>query len=217
MPSVIPCVSVCIIAVALLISSGIWFAILLAKLINSSAAQDRISGSIPIMPLSRAVIMLAAPDVRALEFFEMPPTKDCTRETAAFATLGANCAAFVTISPRIFPASATRPSRPPFLNASVSCPTYSVACSAASFNGSAMPSYSSMPRPSREDFRIVTAPFRLSFMVSAMLAAAPSASEIALCTFVISFGAAFINARKPDIAFLPTSASAFADFSASVI
>ena len=45
-------------------------------------------------------------------------------------------------------------------------------------------------------------------MVSAILREVPSQSEIAPDSFSISAGAAFISARNPDIAFLPTSACA---------
>ena len=54
-------------------------------------------------------------------------------------------------------------------------------------------------------------------MVSAMLFAVPSAFAIAVFSFSMSAGAAFIRARKPDMAFLPTRASAFAVCSDSVI
>ena len=54
-------------------------------------------------------------------------------------------------------------------------------------------------------------------MVSAMFFAASLQLFTAPDTFSISSGAAFINARKPDMAFFPTRASALFAFSASVI
>ena len=55
------------------------------------------------------------------------------------------------------------------------------------------------------DFRMVSCPVRLSCMVSAMARDVPSQEEIAPCSFSISAGAAFMRARKPDMAFFPTS------------
>ena len=52
-------------------------------------------------------------------------------------------------------------------------------------------------------------------MVSAILAAEPSQLAIALESFSISASPAFIRARNPDIAFLPTNDSAAAAFSDS--
>ena len=52
-------------------------------------------------------------------------------------------------------------------------------------------------------------------MVSAMLSEAPSQFSMAPLSLSISDWLAFIRARKPDMAFLPTSASAFAAFSDS--
>ena len=52
-------------------------------------------------------------------------------------------------------------------------------------------------------------------MVSAMLSDAPSQFSMAPLNLSISDWLAFIRARKPDIAFLPTSASALAAFSDS--
>ena len=60
------------------------------------------------------------------------------------------------------------------------------------------------------DFRMVSWPFRLSCMVAAMLSAVPSQFSIAEDSLSISSGAAFIKARKPDMAFLPTRDSAAA-------
>ena len=54
-------------------------------------------------------------------------------------------------------------------------------------------------------------------MVSAIFSAVPSQFVMALFSFSISAGAAFITARKPDMAFFPTSASAFAACSDSDI
>ena len=54
------------------------------------------------------------------------------------------------------------------------------------------------------DFRMVSCPVRLSCMVSAMARDVPSQEEIAPCSFSMSAGAAFIKARNPDMAFLPT-------------
>ena len=67
------------------------------------------------------------------------------------------------------------------------------------------------------DFRIVICPSRLSCIVSAMFFAASLQLLTAPDTLLISSGAAFIRARKPDMAFFPTSASALFAFSASVI
>ena len=58
-------------------------------------------------------------------------------------------------------------------------------------------------------------PGRLSCMVAAISADFPSQFAMALLTFSMSAGAAFISARKPDMAFFPTSASAAAAFSDS--
>ena len=52
-------------------------------------------------------------------------------------------------------------------------------------------------------------------MVAAISADFPSQFAMALLTFSMSAGAAFISARKPDMAFFPTSASAAAAFSDS--
>ena len=52
-------------------------------------------------------------------------------------------------------------------------------------------------------------------MVSAMSCAVPSQSSMALLSLSISSGAAFIRARNPDMAFLPTRASAVFAFSDS--
>ena len=64
-------------------------------------------------------------------------------------------------------------------------------------------------------FRMVSCPARLSCMVAAISADFPSQFAMALLTFSISAGAAFISARNPDMAFFPTSASAAAAFSDS--
>ena len=52
-------------------------------------------------------------------------------------------------------------------------------------------------------------------MVSAMLSDAPSQFSMAPRSLLMSVSLEFIRARKPDIAFLPTSASALAAFSDS--
>ena len=52
-------------------------------------------------------------------------------------------------------------------------------------------------------------------MVAAISADFPSQFAMALLTFSMSAGAAFIRARKPDMAFFPTRASAAAAFSDS--
>ena len=54
-------------------------------------------------------------------------------------------------------------------------------------------------------------------MVSAIARDVPSHSAIAPDSLSISCGAAFISARKPDIAFFPTRACAALAFSDSVI
>ena len=66
-------------------------------------------------------------------------------------------------------------------------------------------------------FRMVSCPARLSCMVAAIFSAVPSQLLMALFNFSMSPGAAFITARKPDMAFFPTSASALAAFSDSDI
>ena len=65
-------------------------------------------------------------------------------------------------------------------------------------------------------FRMVSCPIRLSCMVAAIFSAMPSQLAIAPLNFSISAGAAFIKARKPLIAFLPTRVSAALAFSDSV-
>ena len=67
-----------------------------------------------------------------------------------------------------------------------------------------------MASSSSWDFRMVSCPFRLSCMVLAMSSATPSQFSMAEDSLSISSGAAFIRARKPDMAFLPTSDSAAA-------
>ena len=74
-----------------------------------------------------------------------------------------------------------------------------------------------MASSSSWDFRMVSCPARLSCMVVAIFSAVPSQLLMALFSFSISPGAAFITARKPDMAFLPTRASALAAFSDSDI
>ena len=59
-------------------------------------------------------------------------------------------------------------------------------------------------------FKIVSCPARLSCMVSAIRSAVPSQLLMALFSFSISPGAAFITARNPLMAFFPTNASALA-------
>ena len=72
-----------------------------------------------------------------------------------------------------------------------------------------------MASSSSWDLRIVSCPARLSCMVFAIDSAVPSQFAMALESFAISFSPAFIRARKPDIAFLPTSDSAAFAFSDS--
>ena len=67
------------------------------------------------------------------------------------------------------------------------------------------------------DFRMVSCPARLSCMVSAICKEVPSQFAIAPDNLSIYAGAAFIKARKPDIAFLPTSDCAVLAFSDSDI
>ena len=67
------------------------------------------------------------------------------------------------------------------------------------------------------DLRIVSCPARLSCMVSAMERDVPSQFAMAPDSLSISAGAAFIRARKPDMAFLPTRVSAALAFSDSDI
>ena len=66
-------------------------------------------------------------------------------------------------------------------------------------------------------FKIVSCPARLSCIVAAIFSAVPSQFVIAPFSFSISAGAAFITARNPLMAFLPTSASALAACSDSDI
>ena len=73
-----------------------------------------------------------------------------------------------------------------------------------------------IPALSSVDFKIVIEPLVLSSIVSAMLFAAPSALPSASSSFFMSFGLAFIIARNPDIAFLPTRLSAAVAFSEAV-
>ena len=67
----------------------------------------------------------------------------------------------------------------------------------------------------KADLRIVTCPFRLSCMVAAIFSADPSQLSIALESLFRSASEAFMMARKPDMAFLPTRASAVLAFSDS--
>ena len=67
------------------------------------------------------------------------------------------------------------------------------------------------------DFRMVSCPARLSCMVSAICKDVPSQFAIAPDNLSISAGAAFIRARNPDMAFLPTRVSAALAFSDSDI
>ena len=59
-------------------------------------------------------------------------------------------------------------------------------------------------------FKVVICPFRLSCMTDAIFCEAPSQFSMEPRSLSISSGAAFINARKPLIAFVPTIASALA-------
>ena len=65
--------------------------------------------------------------------------------------------------------------------------------------------------------RIVSCPFRLSCMIAAMSSADPSQFSMALRNLSMSPGAEFMRARKPLMAFLPTSVSAAAAASDSDI
>ena len=66
------------------------------------------------------------------------------------------------------------------------------------------------------DFRIVSWPSRLSCMVSAIFWDVPSQLAMAADSLFTSASDAFMMARKPDMAVLPTSVSAAAAFSDSV-
>ena len=67
------------------------------------------------------------------------------------------------------------------------------------------------------DFKMVSCPARLSCMVSAIEREVPSQFAIAPDNLSISAGAAFIRAKNPDMAFLPTRVSAALAFSDSDI
>ena len=74
-----------------------------------------------------------------------------------------------------------------------------------------------MASSSSWDFKMVSCPERLSCMISAISSEVPLQLSIAPSSLAMSAGAAFIRARKPDMAFLPTSVSAACAFSDSVI
>ena len=93
--------------------------------------------------------------------------------------------------------------------------TKSVMCCTIFVTVGASVSEIEMPADSSVDFRIVSDPFVLSSIVSAMLFAAPSAFPSASSSFLMSFGLAFISDRKPDIAFCPTKVRAAVVFSDS--
>ena len=100
--------------------------------------------------------------------------KDHTRFSAVSINFGAACATSATIWAITSPVFSTRASNPPSLNASCSSCTIVCASLTTSFIGVSMFSYSEIPRPSSPDFKIVICPCRLSFIVSAISAAAPS-------------------------------------------
>ena len=140
---------------------------------TNTIAVVQISSAHSKSPVTRAVIRLdAASPIPGLLFSESQ--NEPTRPTAASISLGAAPAASSTIWVKTPPNVVTRLSSPPSLKASWSCWIISCAVFTTSMHGVCIFSYMEIPNPSKPDFKIVICPCRLLFMVSAILAAAPS-------------------------------------------
>ena len=109
-------------------------------------------------PSHRDLTMSFDATLSCILFLPIPFTKDLTTDTEASIILGADCATFVVSPASMSPASSTAASNPPCLKASVSLLTSAIPLSAAFFKGSCILSYTSIPRPSRDDLRMVRLP-----------------------------------------------------------